>query len=226
MRTKNGLLAALFISFPAWAQSAQSVCGGLLMGDERVRCMQVISGHTVEPGAANVCGGILMGSDRIACLSGTLDKRYQPSELSVCSGILMGADRANCMAAAGAAPHKVVEERRTRRRARADEENEDEDDDRPRRRDRNLRLTNYHPGTISRFYFRAPDARRFQEVELTADIGTNHYLDLSVPDQTLEICVETPDGFRLHWERVRKTEDLVIAATEPNWAVARCRDLR
>ncbi len=224
MRTQNWLLAALFFSFPAGAQSAQSVCGGLLMGDERVRCMQVISGHTVEPGAANVCGGILIGSDRIACLSGTLDKRYQPSELSVCSGILMGADRANCMAAAGAAPRKPVEERRSKRRSR-DDDDEDEDD-RPRRRDRNLRLTNYCPGTVSRFYFRAPDARRFQEVELIADIGPNHYLDLSVPDQTLEVCIETPDGYRLHWERVRKTEDLVIAATEPNWAVARCRDLR
>ena len=39
MRTRKLLLAALWLSFPAFAQSAQSVCGGLLMGEERVRCM-------------------------------------------------------------------------------------------------------------------------------------------------------------------------------------------
>lgn len=232
--TKISAFAVVFLSLTAAAQTGASVCGTILMSDERVRCMQAIAGHTIDPGAAGVCGTILMGNDKAACLKGALDKRYQPDELSACRGILMGNDKAACIAASGSLPQVQVAERRQNRR------DDDDDDERPSRRsrrnrddddddepeERTLRLTNYHQGSVSRFYWRRVDGRRFKEIRLPATVVTNTYQDLILPSETVETCVETPDGFRLHWARVKRSEDLTIVANEPNWAVGRCRDLR
>ena len=222
------------LSFTARAQSGASVCGTLLMGDDRVRCMQSIAGHTIDPGAAGVCGTILMSDDKASCLRGALDKRYQPDELAACRGVLMGNDKANCIAAAGAVPRAQAPERRRSRPSDDDDEEEERPSRRSRRRDdddddraeRTLRMTNYHAGSVSRFYWRGKDDRRFKEIRLPAVVVTNTYQDLIVGDETIEACVETADGFRLHWARVKRSEELIISAIERNWAQGRCRDVR
>ena len=240
------LVVALAWSWVAQAQSGAQVCAGLLMGTDRVRCMQIVSGHTVDPGAGRVCGGILMSADRIECLRGALDKRYQPDELKACEGILMGGERAGCMAAAGTVPPPPRDDRRTRSRR---DDDDDEDDERPRKRKRRsrdeddddeprsrrerrggpeqrvLRLTNYGAGPIDRLYWRPIDGRRFTAIALPAVVGTNQYQDLTFTAETAEVCVETANGYRLHFARVRSSQNLVIAAREPNWAGGRCRDL-
>lgn len=232
--SKIAAFSVLFLSLTASAQSGASVCGSILMGDERVRCMQAIAGHTIDPGAANVCGSILMGNDKAACLKGAIDKRYQPDELAACGSILMGNDKAACIAASGAVPQvqQVAERRRSRR---DDDEDEDErpsrrsrrnDDDEEDGAQRTLRLTNYHGGVVSRFYWRRVDDRRFKEIQLPANVVTNTYQDIILPKETVQTCIETPDGFRLYWARVKRSEDLTIVSNEPNWAVGRCRDLR
>ena len=237
--TKISAFAVAFLSLTASAQTGASICGTILMSDDRVRCMQAIAGHTIDPGAAQVCGTILMGNDKAACLQGAIDKRYQPDELSACRSILMGNDKAACIAASGAVPQvqqvQVAERRKSRR-------DDDDDDERPSRRsrrnrdrdedddddvqERTLRLTNYHQGSVARFYWRRVDGRRFKEIPLPATVTTNTYQDIILPSETIETCVETPDGFRLWWQRVKRSEDLTIVANEPNWAVGRCRDLR
>lgn len=232
--TKISAFAVVFLSLTAAAQTGASVCGTILMSDERVRCMQAIAGHTIDPGAAGVCGTILMGNDKAACLRGALDKRYQPDELNACRSILMGNDKAACIAASGALPQVQVAERRKSRRDDDDEEDRPsrrnrrsrDDDDEDEVEERTLRLTNYHQGSVSRFFWRRVDGRRFKEIPLPATVVTNTYQDLILPSQTVETCVETPDGFRLHWARVKRSEDLTIVANEPNWAIGRCRDLR
>jgi hypothetical protein len=239
--TKISAFVAAVLSLTASAQTGASVCGSILMGDERVRCMQAIAGHSIDPGAASVCATILMGNDKAACLQGAIDKRYQPDELSACRGILMGNEKAACIAASGALPQvqqPVVAERRRSRRDDDDDEEEDRPSRRSRRnrnrrddddddvRERTLRLTNYHAGSVSRFYYRRVDARRFTEIQLPALVVTNTYQDIIVPSETIETCVETPDGFRLYWQRVKRADQLTVVADEPNWAVGRCRDLR
>lgn len=238
MNPKRTLLAAVAVfSLPAFAQSGATVCASILMSDDKIACMQAIAGHTVEPGAAAVCNGVLMGSDKIACVRGTLDKHYGAEELAACRSILMGSDKAACMAAAGSVAQRRPayddrdEERRPRRR------DDDRDDDRrSRRRDRDededdddtrvIRLTNYHRGTIDRLYYRRVDGRRFREASLPAVAETNRWVEVRVPNEKLEMCAETPDGFRLHWAKVKRSESLVVASDEPNWAQGRCRDLR
>lgn len=237
--------AVLFISFTAAAQTGASVCGTIYASDEKVRCLQGIAGHTVEPAAAAVCGTIYAGNEKAACLKAAIDKHYQPDELAACRSIYAGNDKANCIRAAGVLPQAPVVERPRSRRVDDDEEDDEDDrpsrrsrrerrrerddedeDDAPSRAQRNLRLTNYFSGVVSRFYWRRPDDRRFKEVPLAAVLNANTYQDFTLPSETLEICIETPDGFRLHWARVKRSEELIIAATERNWAVARCRDLR
>lgn len=234
--------AVLFISFTAAAQTGASVCGTIYASDEKVRCLQGIAGHTVEPAAAAVCGTIYAGAEKAACLKAAIDKHYQPDELAACGSIYAGNDKANCIRAAGVLPRAPVVERpragrrdddededdrpsRKSRRERRRARDEDDDEDAPSRAMRTLRLTNYFDGVISRFYWRRPDDRRFQEAT-GVNLHPNTYQEFVLPSETLEICLETPDGFRLHWARVKRSEELVIAATERNWAVARCRDLR
>lgn len=234
--SKFALFAVCFLSLSAFAQSGASVCGSILMGDERVRCMQGIAGHTVDSGAAGVCGTILMGNDKAACLQGAIDKQYQPDELASCRSILMGNEKAACIAASGSRPRQQVAERRRPRRDDDDEEERpsrrrnrrarDDDDEEDDGAQRTLRLTNYHAGSMARFYYRRADARRFTEIPLPALVVTNTYQDIIVPSETLETCVETPDGYRLYWARVKRSEDLVIGANEAAWTVGRCRDVR
>lgn len=234
--SKIALFSVFFLSLSASAQSGASVCGSILMGDERARCLQAIAGHTIDPGAANVCASILMGNDKAACLKGAIDKRYQPDELSACAGILMGNDKAACIAGSGALPQVQVAERRRPRRSDDDDDDErparrsrrhaDDDDDEDDGAQRTLRLTNYNDGTVSRFYWRRVDDRRFKEIPLPADVVTNTYQDLIVPRETVQTCIETSDGFRLYWARVKRSENLTVVQNEPNWAVGRCRDLR
>jgi hypothetical protein len=232
--TRTSLLAVLF-AVPAFAQSGATVCASILMPSDKVACLQAIAGHTVEPGAAAVCNGALMGNDKTACLRGALDKHYSNEELAACRSVLMGNDKASCMAAAGYVPRQqpppppAYEDRRSRR-------DDDRDDDRRSRRRRDddedddatrvLRFTNYHQGTVDRLYYRRVDGRRFHEASLPASVATNQYVDVRVPDEKLEVCVETPDGYRLYWAKVRRSDSLAIGADERNWAQGRCRDLR
>lgn len=67
--------AVLFISFTAAAQTGASVCGTIYASDEKVRCLQGIAGHTVEPAAAAVCGTIYAGNEKAACLKQALPAR-------------------------------------------------------------------------------------------------------------------------------------------------------
>ena len=221
----------------AFAQSAASVCGHVLMPDERVQCMQVIAGHTVEPGAAAVCDGALMGPEKTDCLRGALDKTYSPDELTACRNVLMGGDKARCMAAAGVL--RRAEERPRRRdddeddrRSRRRRDDDEEDDRRSRRRDddddvRTIRFTNYSQTSFTRAYWRARANDRFREVRLPADVGANRYQDLSVPDlRSLQFCAETWDGYRLFWPTIsRDSRGPDVSANENHFERGRCRDL-
>ena len=53
--TKISAFAVVFLSLTASAQTGASVCGTILMGDERVRCMQAIAGHSIARKAPRAC---------------------------------------------------------------------------------------------------------------------------------------------------------------------------
>lgn len=225
---KNVLVFSMVMlaSLEAAAQTAASVCGSILMSDDKSRCLQSVAGHQLEPGAAAVCAAVLMSSDKIACLTAALDKHYERDELAACRSILMGGDKATCMASAGTRPQVQAPEPRERdddhrRRSRRDRDDDEEEDD-----TRTLRVTNYHAGSVSQVFWRRSSERRFHEARLSANIGTNQYNDVTVGDGKIELCVQTPDGFRLWWQKVKRQEDVVIAADEPNWSQGRCRELR
>ena len=92
---------------------------------------------------------------------------------------------------------------------------------------RTVRLTNYHQGAVARFYWKRKGARKFQEIKLRGNnIGTNQYEDFSLPYESVQVCVQSPDGFRLWWQKVKKDAvALDIVEDEPNWAKGKCKDL-
>lgn len=244
------LLLAAFLSLgpAAFAQSGASVCGSLLMSDEKANCMRTIAGHTIEPGAAGVCSGVLMSSDKATCLFGTMDKHYAPEELAACRGVLMGGDKASCMVAAGRAPERQRAVRRDddddrparSRRQRDDDDDDDrprsrhhrDDDDRDDRREdrrdsnrtRTFRFTNYYNTTISHVYWRLVGEKRFREIRLPAAIGVNRYQDVSVADEVIDLCAETRDGYFVWWLRLdmAQYERVDIAANQQGWTQGRC----
>lgn len=226
-RMTRGMTAVLMVlAAPAFAQTAASVCGTVLMSSDRIACLQAVAGHTVEPGAARVCNAVLMGPDKTACLVASLDKHYEPAELQACNSILMGPDKANCMASTGAR-FQVQEQPRQRRR---------DDGSGPGgpgpggpggpgavAADRLIRLTNQHRGIVDRFYWRGLDQRRFREVRVP-QVMSNTSVDVTVPAMNITVCVETPDGYRLFWPQVGPGEQLTIAPGEQNWVLGKCAD--
>jgi hypothetical protein len=189
------LLVLSLVSLPAAAQTAQAVCGTVLLTQDKTSCFEAIAGHSVEPAAAAVCQLAVLGRDKVACLRNAVDKRYSPEELAACRAVMMSDEKAQCMAVAGHAESSETSVKVSQDRS-----------------------------NIERLYYRREDSKGFQEVKLPRVASTNGWVEVKVPNEKLEVCAEKASGQHLDLTKDAHNTSLIVTGDDKKWVAGRCSE--
>lgn len=214
------MMMAALVSTGALAQTPAETCRSIGLADSIVACMAAIANHEVQPAAALTCRSIGLADSVVQCMRVIADKQYTTEELQSCRSIGLADQIVQCMSVSGQRPQPK----------RANHRRDNDDDDRSAGAGAwvSVRFTNRYPATVARFYWKLVGERRYREARLPGQVRTNEYVDVTLPNEVVAICVESRDGQRLWWSRLDvgalPDASLAIDEEEENWADGRCSD--
>ncbi len=215
------LIAVTLLSGAAWAQTPAESCRSIGYSDAIVQCMGIIANHEVQATAAQTCRSIGYSDSIVSCMRVIVDKTYTADELAACRGIGYSDDIVKCMGVSGRRIEKDEPRRGRKQRRDDDDEDDDEEED-----TRVVRVTNYHSAPVSKVFFRVSSKDRYKDARFNGRIEQNQHWDFTAPNRKLQVCIQTPDGFRLVWDNVKRDSSGVdIPEDWSDWAKGRCKDL-